>query len=367
MDNILYKELFESNKTIDLIWFGSIVFIGLILHRFLTRVFAKIVYKLFKNYTQDVPFDKLFQLIQQPLGLFIWVITIVLSFNHLNFPESLKLAPVSEFGLRYILKKASVLSFGICMAWTALRVVDFFGLILMARAAKTDSKTDDQLVPFLKEAIKVIVFILSVFIILGSAFDINIASLIAGLGIGGLAIALAAKESLENLMGSFTIFLDKPFMVGDQVQVEGVIGTIEKIGFRSTKIKTMDRSIVTVPNKKMVDQVLDNLSLRQHRRVKFKVGLVYGTSKSQIDAIINDISSFIEYHPNIDTGDSRVKFFEFGDSSINILVDYYIITSDYFLYLNVNEEMNFKIMESVEKHRSDFAFPTRTVHLHKKE
>src|SRR6185369_10292037 len=124
----------------------------------------------------------------------------------------------------------------------------------------------DQLVPFLREAIKIIIGVFSFFFILGAVFHINIASLIAGLGIGGLAFALAAKETLENLLGSFTIFLDKPFVVGDVVKVGSAEGTIENIGFRSTRIRTLEKTLLTVPNKKMVDAELDNLTERVVRR-----------------------------------------------------------------------------------------------------
>ena len=125
--------------------------------------------------------------------------------------------------------------------------------------------------------------------ILSSVFDVNIAALATGLGIGGIAIAMASKESLENLLGSFTIFLDKPFTYGDIVTVNGYTGVVEKVGFRSTRIRTFDKSIVTVPNKNMVNAELDNLGMRPIRRVKFSIGLVYGTKVEQIKSIVKDL------------------------------------------------------------------------------
>ena len=145
---------------------------------------------------------------------------------------------------------------------------------------------DDQLVPFAMEIIKFIVYIFTIFIILGNVLGVNVTALVTGLGIGGLALAMASKESLENLLGSFTIFLDKPFTVGDNVTAGTITGTVEKVGFRSTQIRTFDKSLVTVKNKKMIDAELDNLGMRPVRRVKFDIGLNYETTAEQMKNIV---------------------------------------------------------------------------------
>ncbi|MGZ4049646.1 MAG: mechanosensitive ion channel family protein, partial [Bacteroidia bacterium] len=211
-------------------------------------------------------YEKLLALLKKPLGIFILLISFYFAFNILTFPAEWNFTTIDHFGLRMLLYRAYQIGIIVTLTWVVLRVIDFFGLVLIYRASLTESKTDDQLVPFIKESIKVIVTIMAVFFILGAVFKLNIASLIAGLGIGGLAIALAAKESLENLLGSFTIFLDKPFVIGDLIRVGTLEGTVEKIGFRSTRLRTPEKSYVTVPNKKLVDGELDNLSLRIQRR-----------------------------------------------------------------------------------------------------
>ena len=129
---------------------------------------------------------------------------------------------------------------------------------------------------------------------------------------------MAAKESLENLFGSFVIFLDRPFVVGDIVTVTNVTGVIESVGFRSTRIRTFDKSLVTVPNKKMVDAEVDNLGMRSSRRTKFNLGITYETSKSQIKKITRDIKKIIDQHPNTDKNFGRVKFLNF-DQALLIL------------------------------------------------
>ena len=175
---------------------------------------------------------------------------------------------------------------------------------------------------------------------------------------------MASKESLENLLGSFTIFFDQPFTVGDIVIVGSITGKIEKVGFRSTRIRTFDKSLVTVPNKKMIDAELDNLGLRSVRRVKFNIGLTYETSSDQIKAIVKDIQEMIHKHEKTNN-EGRVRFQEFGASSLDIMVLYFVDSPRWEDLIDVKEDVNYKIIEIVKKHKSEFAFPSRTIYLQK--
>jgi MscS family membrane protein len=150
--------------------------------------------------------------------------------------------------------------------------------------------------------------------------------------------------------------------VGDIVKVGTVTGVVEKVGFRSTRIKTFDRSIVTVPNKKMVDAELDNLGLRPVRRVKFHIGLTYSTSTDQIKEIVKEIQEMINIHPKTND-DGKVRFQEFGASSLDILILYYVDSPKWEDLINAKEDINYKIMDIVKKHNSDFAFPSTSVYL----
>jgi len=199
---------------------------------------------------------------------------------------------------------------------------------------------------------------------MGSVLNVNIAALVTGLGIGGLALAMASKESLENLLGSFTIFFDQPFTVGDIVTVGLITGTVEKVGLRSTQIRTFDKSLVSIPNKKMIDAELDNLGLRPVRRVKFNVGLTYETSIDQIKAIVADIQQMIDLHEKTND-ETEVRFQEFGSSSLDIMVLYFVNSPEWEDLIDVKEEINYKIMEIIKKHNSNFAFPSTTVYLQK--
>ena len=155
----------------------------------------------------------------------------------------------------------------------------------------------------------------------------NVASIITGLGIGGLAVALAAKESLENLLASFTIFLDKPFVVGDSVKIGNIVGTVERVGFRSTRIRTLEKSLVSMPNKKMVDDVLDNLTNRNIRRVKFNIGLQLENKKENIDKFIAQIKSVVEKH-DLTGPDFYIYFQGFDESNYSIFMLYFINTTE---------------------------------------
>jgi MscS family membrane protein len=358
---------FLDNKLSDCTEVIFILLLGFAFRRLISKIIGKFFFKLLSKYASDtnIGVNDFNRLLVNPLAFLVLILTFYLAFERLHFPLAWELAPESKFGLKMLISKGFQMVMIFSIARICLRVVDFFGLILMYRASLTPSKTDDQLIPFFKDSIKVILIIFILFFTLGYVFKLNIASIVAGLGIGGLAVALAAKESLENLFGSFTIFLDKPFVVGDLIKVEGVEGHVEKIGFRSTRIRTLEKSFVTIPNKKMVDSELDNLSLRSQRRGRFNIGLTYNTTESQFKAIINDIKEYIDEHPQTLNGETRVRLHEFGDSSINILVSYLVDTIDLDIYLNVREEINYKIMAIVMKHGSSFAFPSRTVYLEK--
>jgi MscS family membrane protein len=359
------QRTFLDNTLQAYCWFAGIILVGFLFKRILSKLLTLFVFRFVKRYSTGVGYDKLLVLLKKPLGVFIILLSLYFAFDQLSFPQEWHLAGIERFGIRMFLYRAFQVAIIVSITYVFLRLIDFFGLILMHRAALTESKTDDQLVPFIKESIKVIFVILSLFFILGAVFKLNIASLIAGLGIGGLAIALAAKESLENLLGSFTIFLDKPFIIGDLIRVGNVEGTVEKIGFRSTRIRTPEKSYVTVPNKKMVDSELDNLSLRIQRRARFDIGLTYQTSPEKLKNIIREIHHYIDTHSHVLPHETRVRLFEFDKSSINILVLYFVNTLEYDTYLDVRQEINYAILDIVQRNGGEFAYPTTSVYIKK--
>ena len=355
---------FLSNTLLDYSWFIGAVLVGLLFKKLISKYLSHLLFKIVGKKGAEVGVDKFDTLLTKPIGFFIMLSIIYLGSSHINYPEVWNLAPENEVGLKMLINKGFSLIYVYSIFWIFLKVIDFIGLILNKRAEATENKMDDQLIPFIVEIAKIITYIFALVIVMGNVFEVDITALAAGLGIGGIALAMASKESLENLLGSFTIFFDQPFTVGDTVTVGTVTGTVEKVGFRSTRIRTFDKSLVTVPNKKMIDAELDNLGMRPVRRVKFNIGLTYETAPEQIKAIVTDIQAMINQHPKTNQ-EGKVRFQEFGSSSLDVLVMYFVDSPKWNDLIDVKEDVNYKIMEIVKKHKSDFAFPSTTVYLQK--
>jgi MscS family membrane protein len=186
-------------------------------------------------------------------------------------------------------------------------------------------------------------------------------SVLAGLGVGGLAVALAARDSLANLLGSMLIMIEKPFRVGHYVRVSGGEGTVEDVGFRSTRIRTPDNSLISIPNNNVVNTTVENLSLRPMRRQRFLIQITYDTSREKLEELAAGIKQLIADHPLTNKKNFNVRFNDFGESSLNILVFFHIETTDYSAELQAREEILLQIMDLANELRIDFAFPTRTL------
>jgi MscS family membrane protein len=186
-------------------------------------------------------------------------------------------------------------------------------------------------------------------------------SVLAGLGVGGLAVALAARDSLANLLGSMLIMIEKPFRVGHYVRVSGGEGTVEDVGFRSTRIRTPDNSLISIPNNSVVNATVENLSLRMMRRQRFLIQVTYDTPREKLEELVSGIKQLIADHPMTNKTNFNVRFNDFGESSLNILVYFYIETTDYSAELEAREGMLLRIMDFARELGIDFAFPTRTL------
>lgn len=336
---------------------GVLVFI-LFFNGPLARLINMLVYRAFSE--RDIERRRLFnRLTGKPLRRFLVFVALMAAFTILNIPSK-----VVWFGkpLRIHFYIDILLQLGLVWygAKTLLKVADFVADVWQQKAAKDPEKIQDQWVPYIKDGIKVGVMLSAFLFVIGIVFQANIAALIGGLGIGGLAVALAAQESLANLLGSFTIFLDKPFTVGDTIEFKGITGTVENVGFRSTRLRTLDKSFVTIPNKALVTEPLNNITESTHRRASFQLGLVYQTTPETLRTVIQEIKSLLNQHPMIDEH-PVVSFFGYGESSLDLQIIYLVKTPDYNEYLQVREEINFGIYGIISRHPTDFAFPTRTM------
>ena len=244
-----------------------------------------------------------------------------------------------------------------------VRFVNIAGDYFNRRARATESKLDDQVIPLAVRSVKVLVWALGImFIIQNMGFEI--ASLLAGVSIGGVAVALAAKDTVENLFGSVLIFLDRPFQIGDWVVVDGdVEGVVEEVGFRSTRVRTFYNSVVTVPNAKVANARVDNMGMRRFRRVKTTLGLTYDTTGDQMDAYVAALKELLETDDAVADSTREVYFGAFSASSLDVTLYFFLDVPDWSAELRERQRLFLTFMRLAEGHGVSFAYPTQTVHL----
>ena len=191
----------------------------------------------------------------------------------------------------------------------------------------------------------------------------NVASLIAGLGIGGLAIALAARDTLANFFGSVTIFVDKPFRIGDWIKVAGVEGTVEEVGFRSTRIRTFYNSLVSVPNSNISNNEVDNLGLREYRRLLTTLNLTYSTTPEQMEAFVEGIKAIVKSNPHFRQDFYEVHFNAFGAHSLDVMIYVFFKVPDWSTELQQKHNFFLEVLKLAKEVGVEFAFPTQTLHV----
>lgn len=363
MKDLIYQQ-FLGNPVGNYLLCLAILLLGFFIRNLISKGFSRLLFKFFQKFSNRKFSEEFVGLLKSPFKLLFELILLHIAFYPLVLPKSWNIVIYKGKNFMYVIFTLYELALIISITWILLRMVEFISLVLMSRAMLTEDKSDDQLVGFFKELTKFLVVVLSLFFILGLVFHVNIAALVTGLGLGGLAIALAAQETLGNLLASFIIFLDKPFKAGDLVNVSEITGTVEKVGFRSTRIRTLDKSLLTVPNKKMIDAPLNNITLSSFRRVRFSLKLLYSTRAEQLKKICDEIKAELQNHELVDE-DITVRFTDYGESSLDILVVFFVKTNEWDVMMDVRERLNYKVMEIVENNGSGFAYPTRTLYLDK--
>jgi MscS family membrane protein len=272
---------------------AGIIVVMFILKRYFSRYIAAILYRLFQRVWKTVDKKSFSDLVIEPLEWLLVVLIAVFSIDKLNFPTAWQYK-IYGHALDEIFTKIGIGVIIILFTRFLLRIIDFIALVLEHNAAITVDRTDDQLVIFFRDFLKVIIGIVGILLLIKACFNQPIGGLLTSLSIVGAAVALAAKESLENLIASFIIFFDKPFTAGDTLNANNITGTVEKIGLRSTRIRTADKTLVTIPNKLMVDSVVDNLSMRTHRRTEIKLELAINTTADALQKIIAAIKEKLD-------------------------------------------------------------------------
>ena len=248
----------------------------------------------------------------------------------------------------------------ITVLYFTLRFIDTGVAFFKVRVEQTESKLDDTLLHVARLTLRTFAVIVIALLTLEN-LGIEIAGLLAGLGIAGLAVALAARPTLENVFGAVTIFLDRPFTIGDAVSLEGFTGKIEAIGLRSTRLRTFDGTLVTLPNSVVANAKIDNWDARPTRRTNFTIGVTYDTSYEKLKRAVEILREVMARHPG--TAQYRAYFNSFGDYSLNILVNHWCKYLDYEQYLKCLEEILFEIKKRFEEEGIEFAFPSQTLYL----
>ncbi len=262
-----------------------------------------------------------------------------------------------------VLVPAVKLFFMLAMVWSAFRLTDLAAEFFESKAQRTRTKFDDVLIPLVRKALKVFIFVFGLIYIAG-AFDIPLAPLLTGLGIGGAGFAFAAKDTLEHFFGSVTVIADRPFEVGDWVQIGDVEGTVEELGFRSTRVRTFYNSLVTVPNGNLVRAVVDNFGKRKYRRWSTHLNIAYHTTPEQIDAFCEGIREIIRLHPYTRKDYYQVWLHKFGPHSLDILLYVFFEAPDWNTELRERHRLSLDVIRLADRLGVEFAFPTQTLHLH---
>jgi MscS family membrane protein len=250
----------------------------------------------------------------------------------------------------------------VAIFWGGFRAIDVAFAIGAQRPWTKANPALATLLPLTRRLGKAVLVALGLVTVL-TELGFNVAGILAGVGIGGIALALAAQKTVENLFGSFSIGVDQPFREGDFVKVADVTGTVETIGMRSTRIRTLDRTLVTIPNGQLADAKAETFAVRDRMRLFANLGLSYGTTAEQMRTILRELEATLRAHPKIWPDAVPVRFTELRDSSLNVEVVAWFVTPDWNEFTLIRQELLLRFMEIVEQAGAEFAFPTATVHL----
>ena len=343
---VLHQE-FYGNSILNWAIAVGILLLSFLVVKVLYWIFSNIISRLTsktKTNLDDVLIDKL----EKPLTYLVLILGYWISIHYLVFKEEVELVLENVAYFLLVIDVTAILS----------RIVDaLITEIIMPISEKSDSSFDNQLIPVIQKGVRSIIWILGLIIGLDNiGFDIT--AMIAGLGIGGLALALAAQDSVKNIFAGIMIFLDKPFRIKDRIQVDGFDGIVEEVGLRSTRLRTLEGRIVTIPNSRFTDNSVTNVTSQPTLKVKLNLGLTYDTDEVQMQKAIDILEDIVKNQEAI-TDDYAAGFNGFGDFSLNILFIYYVKPDSH--WLDTQTLVNKEVLRRFNKEGLEFAFPTQTI------
>ncbi len=334
-------------------WIGlfAIIFAGMAISRLFVYVLTFVLGRVFRRENLAVNKESEKQVISfaRPVRLMFmaWVWTIGLTF--------LNISPA----VQGVLKSAAItITYGGAI-WAGWMLIELIGTFLRARAETTTSRFDDLLVPLIVRSLKIFVVVAGIVAIVRAISPERYTELLAGIGIGGLALALAAKDAIANLFGSVMIIAERPFEIGDWIQVGDVDGSVESVGMRSTRVRTFYNSLVTIPNSELTNVAIDNYGKRKYRRIKTTLGVTYDTTPEQIEAFCEGIRQLIREHPYTRKDYFHVYFNDYGPYSLDILVYCFVQTPDWGTELRERHRLFSDILRLAQRLGVEFAFPTQ--------
>ncbi|MDR5659040.1 mechanosensitive ion channel family protein [Serpentinicella sp. ANB-PHB4] len=347
----MITDLLENNLVI----FFTIILAAIILRKIFTKVILKILLSI-TNKTKTNLDTQIVKAMENPLKSFFIIFGLFVALNSLELDPEYNLLTLQIF-------RSSII---ILLTWGLFNVSDILSTVLLKTINKCEVEIEGIFIPLVSKGVKVVLIALSVSIIAGEwGFDVN--GFIAGLGIGGLAFALAAQDTLSNVFGGFVLTIDKPFAIGDWICTPNLEGTVEEISFRSTKVRTFAHAIVHVPNSTLVNQPITNWSRMGKRRITFNLGVEYGTTINQIKNSIEQLKGMLEQHPGIHKETIFVNFDKFNESSLDIFIYCFTNTTVWGEFLEVKQDVNLKILEILNENGVSVAFPSRAIYMKEEE
>jgi len=343
MDELLDKVWLDNTLRSYLI-VAIIILVVIIVKKYIAQYIAGLIFHFIKAIWKDVDKKSFISLVARPLGFFLAILISIVTIYKLKFPAVFDV-DIYRITLKEIFHIVASLVLIVSFVRLLLRMIDFIAIILHIKAERTHDVNDNQLIVFFKDFFKVLLCIVGLLMILKFTFGYKISNLLTGLSLVGAAIALALRESLENLIASFIIFFDKPFSMGDTVKVNNFSGVVEKIGLRSTRIRTDQKTFITVPNKQMVDSILDNHSMRTQRKGELRLEVGLSTPSGVLEQLIDGIKKITSRQ---DIENSSVLLLDISSSAVIILIEYFTAPVSQAEFNKVKEELNFEILKLME-------------------
>jgi MscS family membrane protein len=351
MQDFLNQVIWDNSIRSYLLVLLAVGMIALV-RRMISKYFAGLIFKLVSKKGKHTLRMSFVDLVKQPLELFLITFITLIAVEKLKFPSVLDVS-IYKVTLKHLVSGLGDMILIITFIWLCLRLIEFIALILEEKASKTADPTDNQLIVFFKDFLKVLIVLNGILLILHFVFHKDIGNLLTGLSIVGAAIALATRESLENLIASFIIFFDKPFVTGDLVKVQGFTGNIEKIGLRSTRIRTAEKTYISVPNKQMVDSIVDNISLRTQRKAELKLEIGLSASAQQLTALTTAIKQILT-KPGVD---GQVVFLSDTGRNAHVFTIEYMVSMEYTVeaFNDLRAQINLEIIQWLNAQQIELA------------